>query len=287
MSKVGVVTDSNSGITSEVAQQMGIYSLPMPFTIDKEEYLEGINLTIPEFFHKLKGDYNVATSQPSPMEITKLWDKALQDFDEIVFIPMSSGLSGECQTATMLAEDYEGKVVVINNQRISVTQKQSVRDALYLAQQGKSAKDIKKILEDQKFDSSIYITIDDLSYLRKGGRLTPAVAILGNILKIKPVLQIQGEKLDAFAKARTVKATKTIMIDAVKSDLQGRFKDIAGDMKLCIAHTDNYDAAMEFKKEVEAAIPGYIIEDVDDLSLSVSCHIGPGALALACVRVVK
>ena len=285
--KIAVVTDSNSGITQAKAKEMGVYVLPMPFMIDSKEYFEDINLTIEEFFEKLKGDCNISTSQPSPLSMTDLWDKILEEYDEIVHIPMSSGLSGACQTAIMLSDDYDGKVQVVNNQRISVTQEQSVRDALELVKAGKSAEEIKEILENRKLESSIYIMLDTLTYLKKGGRITPAAAALGNLLKLKPVLQIQGEKLDAFAKARTIKQAKATMLDAIQKDFKERFNnDEDGDMGLFIAHTQNYDAAVEFREEVLKVFPGKDIE-IADLSLSVSCHIGPGALALACAKCIK
>ena len=285
--KIAVVTDSNSGITQAKAKEMGVYVLPMPFMIDSKEYFEDINLTIEEFFEKLKGDCNISTSQPSPLSMTDLWDKILEEYDEIVHIPMSSGLSGACQTAIMLSDDYDGKVQVVNNQRISVTQEQSVRDALELVKAGKSAEEIKEILENRKFESSIYIMLDTLTYLKKGGRITPAAAALGNLLKLKPVLQIQGEKLDAFAKARTIKQAKATMLDAIQKDFKERFNnDEDDDMGLFIAHTQNYDAAVEFREEVLKVFPGKDIE-IADLSLSVSCHIGPGALALACAKCIK
>ena len=284
VSKIAIVTDSNSGISQAAAEEMGIFVLPMPFMIDGNEYFEGINLSVEEFFEKLENDCEISTSQPSPESILELWDKLLKEYDEIVHIPMSSGLSGSCQTAVMLADDYDGKVQVVNNQRISVTQKQSVKDALNLATQGKNAKEIKEILEEEKFNSSIYIMLDTLYYLKKGGRITPAAAALGTLLKLKPVLQIQGEKLDAFAKARTVKQAKKIMIDAMKEDFEKRFGgNVEKNMVLHIAHTQNYEAAEEFKKEVLEVFHDMDIE-IESLSLSVSCHIGTGSLALACSK---
>ena len=284
MSRVAIITDSNSGITQDEAEKMGIYVLPMPFMIDGMEYFEGISLSIPEFFEKLESECDISTSQPSPENITDLWNNVLKEYDEIVHIPMSSGLSGSCQTAIMLSDDYDGKVQVVNNQRISVTQKQSVKDAINLASQNKSAKEIKDILEEEKFNSSIYIMLDTLTYLKKGGRITPAAAALGTLLKLKPVLQIQGEKLDAFAKARTVKQAKKIMIDAIRKDFKERFNNNEkNDMVLYIAHTKNIEAAEEFREEVLKEFPDMNIE-INDLSLSVSCHIGPGSLALACGR---
>lgn len=281
--KIAVITDSNSGITQEEASQMGIVVLPMPFMIRGKEYFEDVDLTQEAFYKMLEGDDDISTSQPSPEQVMSLWDEVLKEYDEIVHIPMSSGLSGSCQTATMLAQDYEGKVFVVNNQRISVTQKSSAFDALSLYKQGKSASEIKDILEETKFNSSIYIMVPSLYYLKKGGRLTPAVAALGTLLKIKPVLQIQGEKLDSFAKVRTISQAKTVMIEAVKSDLEKRFGGVdPAKYDLQIAYSNNYDEAIEFKKEVEAEFPGFEVKFVDPLSLSVSCHIGPGALALAC-----
>ncbi len=285
MNKIAVITDSNSGITQQQAEELGVFVLPMPFMIDGEEYFEGINLSVEEFFEKLKSDREISTSQPTPESVMSLWDKLLKDgYDEIVHIPMSSGLSSSCQTAIVLADDYDGKVQVVNNQRISVTQRQSVLDAVHLAEAGKSAAEIKEILEREKLEASIYIMLDTLTYLKRGGRITPAAAALGNLLRLKPVLQIQGEKLDAFAKARTVKQAKAIMIDAMKKDFHERFHDNEnGDMALEIAHTENLEAANELKKELKEIFPGVDIY-VDHLSLSVSCHIGPGSLAIACAK---
>lgn len=285
MSRVAIVTDSNSGITQETASEMGIRVLPMPFTINGKEYFEGISLTQEEFYKKLTQDEEIATSQPSPESVLKLWNELLEEYDEIVHIPMSSGLSGSCQTAIALADDFEGKVQVVNNQRISITQRQSVVDALQLAKEGKSASEIKAILEKVKLESSIYITVATLKYLKKGGRLTPAVAAIGTMLRLKPVLQIQGERLDTFSKARTMQQAKKTMIDAIRNDIETRFGGLeARDVHLDIAHTNNEEEAMKFKAEVEAAFPGYSVEYVDPLSLSVSCHIGDGSLAIAATR---
>ena len=284
MSKIAIVTDSNSGISQKEAKEMGIFVLPMPFLINGKEYLDGVDLLPEQFYEFLKEDADVATSQPSPASVMKLWEEILKEYDEIVHIPMSSGLSGSCETALMLAQDYEGKVQVVNNQRISVTQRQSVLDAMALAEQGRSAVEIKEILERDKFESSIYIMVDTLYYLKKGGRITPAAAALGTLLKLKPVLQIQGEKLDAFAKARTVKQAKNLMIEAMKHDFAERFHDPEGkSMHLEMAYTYDLDAAEAFRQEVQEAFPGLEIH-MDPLSLSVSCHIGPGALAVACSK---
>ena len=282
--KVAIITDSNSGITQEEGKQLGIRIVAMPFMINGEEYLEDITLTQQEFYAKLGEGSDISTSQPSPESIMALWDEVLEEYDEIVHIPMSSGLSGSCQTAMMLAEDYDGKVEVANNQRISVTQRQSALDAKELAAKGMCAAEIKEKLEAVKFDSSIYITLDTLKYLKKGGRITPAAAALGTLLRLKPVLTVQGEKLDAFAKARTVKQAKNLMIEAMKHDFAERFHDPEGkSMHLEMAYTYDLDAAEAFRQEVQEAFPGLEIH-MDPLSLSVSCHIGPGALAVACSK---
>lgn len=286
MSNIAVVTDSNSGITQAAAKELGVYVLPMPFMINEETFYEDISLTQEQFYEKLASGADICTSQPSPESVTKLWDSILKDYDEIVYIPMSSGLSGSCQSALMLAEDYKGRVQVVNNQRISVTQRQSCLDARLLVSKGMNAKEIKDLLEADKFNSSIYIMLDTLYYLKKGGRITPAAAALGTLLRLKPVLQIQGEKLDAFAKARTVNQAKSIMINAIKNDIEKRFGGISPDnpIYLAIAHTQNEEAANLFKEELQAQLPDYPITDIDPLSLSVSCHIGPGSLAVTCCK---
>ncbi len=284
MSKVAIVSDSNSGITQEEAKALGVTILPMPFFAGDKTYYEDIDLNQDEFYQMLKQDANISTSMPLVGNVTDTWEELLQEYDEVVHIPMSSGLSGSCETAMMLSQEYEGRVQVVNNQRISVTQRQSVLDAKALAGQGRGAKEIREILEREKLNSSIYIMVDTLSYLKKGGRITPAAAAIGTLLKLKPVLQIQGEKLDAFAKARTVKQAKSLMIDAMKNDFENRFMDPAGEhMYLEMAYTYDRAAAEAFYAEVQAAFPGMEIV-MNPLSLSVSCHIGPGALAIACSR---
>ena len=287
MSKVIVVTDSNSGITPDEAKMLGVEVLPMPFYINEQMYYENIDLTQEQFYEKLAAGGDIKTSMPLVGDVTDKWDELLKENDEIVYIPMSSGLSSSCETAYMLSQDYDGKVQVVNNQRISVTMRQSVIDAKKLAEAGKNAAEIKQILEDAKFESSIYIMVDTLTYLKKGGRITPAAAALGTLLKLKPVLQIQGEKLDAFAKARTVKQAKSIMIDAMKSDFEKRFNNPDGSqMNLEMAYTHDVAAAEAFKEEVQAAFPNNEIV-MNPLSLSVSCHIGPGALAIACSKKIE
>lgn len=285
MKKVAIITDSNSGITQQEGTELGIYVLPMPFTMEGQEYFEDISLTQEQFYEKLEDDTDIATSQPSPESVTKLWDDVLEEYDEIVHIPMSSGLSGSCQTALLLAEDYDGRVEVVNNQRISVTQRQSALDAKKLAEQGKSAAEIAAILMETKMDSSIYIMVDTLKYLKKGGRVTPAAAAIGEILRLKPVLQIHGEKLDAFAKARNVKVAKTMMVNAIKKDIMdnlGSVPNVEDENApwLAIAHTKNEEEALKWREELAEEFPGYEIH-IDPLSLSIACHIGPGALALA------
>ncbi|MCI9199164.1 MAG: DegV family protein [Lachnospiraceae bacterium] len=284
MAKVGIITDSNSGITQKQAKDLGLYVLPMPFMVNEETYFEDISLSQEEFYERLANGDNVVTSQPSPESVMNLWDSVLKECDEIVHIPMSSGLSGSCQSAMMLAQDYEGKVQVVNNQRISVTQRQSALDALQLAKDGKSAEEIKTFLEEDRFNSSIYIMLDTLYYLKKGGRITPAAAALGTLLKLKPVLQIQGDKLDAFAKARTSSQGKSIMINAIKNDMINRFGGADKDnIWLQIAHSHNVEAAEALKEELLGIFPGFDIH-IDPLSLSIACHIGPGSLAIACCK---
>ena len=279
--KMAVVTDSNSGITQEQARELGIYVVPMPFVIDGNTYFEDINLSQKDFYKQLQNDVDISTSQPSTGDLLDLWDQLLEEYETVLHIPMSSGLSGSCATAKMLAMDYEGKVFVVDNQRISVTQRQSVLDALHLSEQGIETAAIAQKLKDTRRDSSIYIMLDTLYYLKKGGRVTPAAAAIATVLKLKPVLQIQGDKLDAFSKARSEKIARTVMIDAVKKDMETRFASMQDRMALQIAHTNNEEAALSFREEVAQVFPGRDIY-VDHLSLSVSCHIGPGSLALAC-----
>lgn len=289
MKKIAIMTDSNSGITQKEAAGLGISVLPMPFMINDTTYFEDINLTQDRFYEFLENDAVVSTSQPSPDSLIHMFHKLLAEYDEVVHIPMSSGLSGSCQTACMLAQEpeFDGRVFVVNNQRISVTQTQSVLDAMELAKKGYDGAQIKKILEEDKFNSSIYIMLDTLFYLKKGGRITPAAAALGTLLKLKPVLQIQGEKLDAFAKARTKSAGKSMMLQAIKNDIGNRFGGFDESAKervtLHIAYTKDAEEAELWKQEVMEAFPGFRLK-MAPLSLSVACHIGSGALALACTR---
>lgn len=285
--KTAVITDSNSGITQEEAKKLGISVVPMPVLIDDDIFYEDITLTQSQFYEKLKSNARVSTSQPNPEHVGEIWDNALKTYDEIVYIPMSSGLSETCHTLQHYAETeerFKGKVYVIDNQRISITQKQSVLDSIKLANEGKSAKEIADWLMDTKMKSSIYIMVDTLKYLKKGGRLTPAVAAIGTLLRIKPVLQIQGFKLDTYAKVRKLTDAKDTMIEAIKKDFKTRFNAEyeAGKMTINIAHTENYEEALIFKEQLIAEFPKAEFGFIDPLSLSVSCHIGPGALACGC-----
>lgn len=286
MSKIAIVTDSNSGITPAQAKELGVYVVPMPFMIDGDTFFEDINLTKSDFYQKMSEDAEISTSQPSPESVLNLWDTLLQEYDEIVHIPMSSGLSGSCSTAYSLSLEYDGRVVVVDNQRISVTQRQSVLDALKLAGTGKSAQEIHDILIEDKLNSTIYIMLDTLYYLKKGGRITPAAAALGTLLRLKPVLTIQGEKLDAYSKARTTKQGKETMLAAIRNDIESRLGGISesDDMCLAIAHTNNPEGAEAFKTELQAMFPQYRDIYVDELSLSVACHIGPGSIAVAATK---
>ena len=286
MKKIAIVTDSNSGITQEMGKMMGIHVIPMPFFIDGELFLEDITLTQEEFYKRLGEDSDISTSQPSPGEVMECWDELLKEYDEIVHIPMSSGLSSTCHAAQSLSQEYEGKVCVVDNQRISVTQKQSVEDAIVLRDAGKSASEIKEILEAEKLQASIYITVDTLKYLKKGGRITPAAAALGTVLNLKPVLQIQGDKLDAFSKVRGWKAAKRTMLKAIEKDLEERFSEVREDMVLGMAYTCSKEEAQEWKQEISEKFPGYEIVE-GPLSLSVACHIGPGAMAVTCMKKVR
>ena len=286
MKKIAIVTDSNSGITQEMGKTMGIHVIPMPFFIDGELFLEDITLTQEEFYKRLGEDSDISTSQPSPGEVMECWDELLKEYDEIVHIPMSSGLSSTCHAAQSLSQEYEGKVCVVDNQRISVTQKQSVEDAIVLRDAGKSASEIKEILEAEKLQASIYITVDTLKYLKKGGRVTPAAAALGTVLNLKPVLQIQGEKLDAFSKVRGWKAAKRTMLKAIEKDLNDRFADVREDMVLGMSYTCSKEEAQEWKQEIAEKFPEYEIVE-GPLSLSVACHIGPGAMAVTCMKKVR
>lgn len=283
MGNVAIVTDSNSGISQAEGKELGIYVIPMPFLVDGKLYFEDVDMNKEQFYHFLENDADLSTSQPSPGDVMDLWDKLLKEYDEIVHIPMSSGLSASCSTAMGLARDYDGKVQVVDNQRISVTMQQAVMDAKYLAAAGKSAAQIKEILEKEALESSIYLMVDTLKYLKKGGRITPAAALLGAALNLKPILQIQGDKLDAYKKVRGVKAAKKNMLEAMKKDVEGRFSDYVakGQLKLHVAYTTDEETARQWKEEVQSVFPDIVISRMDSLSFSVTCHTGPGVLAIA------
>lgn len=281
--RIAIVTDSNSGVTRQTAEEWGVFVLPMPFMINGESYYEDVNLTQEDFYRLLDQNAEVSTSQPSVGDILDLWDRLLEEYDEIVHLPMSSGLSGSCDTAGTLAMDYDGRVHVVNNRRVSVTLMRAVEDAVSLAHKGFTAAQIKEYLEETQYDASIYIMVDTMKYLKKGGRVTAAAATVGAVLNIKPVLQIAGGKLDAFAKPRGQKAATQAMIDAMKADLGDKLAAFDGRLQLYVAYTFDRQAAEQFAKEVEEALG--VAPDIAPLPLSVSCHIGPGALALAAATV--
>lgn len=282
--KIAIVTDTNSGITQEEAKELGIYLIAMPFFINKNTYYEGITLSQEEFFKKLEDDENISTSQPSPGTVIELWDNLLKDYDYILHIPMSSGLSSSMETARMLSSDYEGKVLVVDNKRISVTFRQSILDALYLIEKGLSAKEIQEILEKEALESIIYVTVDTLKYLEKGGRITPAVAALGSIFNIKPVLLIDGGKLDTYKKVRGLKSAQKAMIEAIKNDIENRFKGT--DYLIQTAYSGDLEQGNKWNETVKQAFPEYDVYN-DVLPMSICCHVGPGALGITCVKKIS
>ena len=282
MSKVAIMTDSNSSITQDEARALGVSVLPMPFIIDGKEFFEGEGFTHDMFYEKQLADSDIKTSQPSPGSVVDMWDSLLKEYDEVVHIPMASGLSESCNTAKMLAQDYNGKVHVVDNKRILITQRRSVLDAVELSKRGKSGDEIKKYLEKDGPNSGIYLMVNTMKYLKKGGRVSPAAALIGTLLNIKPVLTFKGEKIDRHAKARGVAQAKKEIIDAVKADLAAMFPSGVSPDKVWLEMAYSYDlnAHEEFQKEVEAAFPGYPIY-VAPLSLSIATHTGPGVIALA------
>jgi len=282
--KVAVVTDSNSGITQAEAKELGIHVVPTPFFIDGELYLEDITLTRDDFFKKLSEEAEISTSQPAPGDLIDTWDKLLEEHDEIVHIPLSKSLSSAYATAVMLADDYDGKVQVVNNKRVSVMQKSSVLDALRLAEQGKTAAEIKEVLEAETLNARAFITVDTLKYLKKGGRVTPTAAAIGTVLNIKPVLLVSADKLDSYAKVRGVKAAKKAMFEAVEKELAENF---AGeDMSIYAVTTCNEEDTETWRQEIQARFPEYDVKS-EYLSLSVTCHIGSDAVAIAYAKNVK
>ena len=288
MSRIAIMTDSNSGIMPAEASNYGIHVLPMPIIIDSTTYFEGIDITVEEFYQKQTSGSVITTSQPSPGDVTGMWDRLLQTHDEIVFIPMSSGLSNTCQTALLLADEepYKDRIFVADNHRISVTQALSVLDAKSLAEKGLTAREIRDILEEEAMDATIYIAVDTLEYLKKGGRITAAAATLGTILKIKPVLTIQGDKLDSFAKARGMKSAFRVMVEAVKADITSRLSHLReqGLLKVGIANTMmDPDKLEEFKEEMKKNFPDMELVYFP-LTMSIGTHVGPGGLGIGAVR---
>ena len=283
MNRIAVVTDLNSSITVEEAKKLGVYLLNMPFMVDGNDYMEGVNCSYEEFCHMLESGSDVSTSQPSPMALTSLWDEVLKEYDSLVHIPMSSALSSSTATATALAADYEGRVVVVDNKRISISQRQSVLDALTLIGKGLSAAEIKKTLEDEAYNCSIYLAVNTLELLKKSGRVTASGAALATILGIKPVLQIQGEKLDSYAKTRGMKKAEKTMLEAIKKDLDGRF---AGQhMSICAAYS-GAEVPTAWLETVRSYFGDSSIE-MYRLPVSISCHVSTGVLAIGAMKVVE
>ena len=282
MKKIAIVTDSNSGMTQEEADKLGVYVVPMPFIINDEIYYEGVNLDQEKFYEIQASGTRITTSQPNINEIAELWENLLKDHDEIVYIPMSSGLSGSCEKAALFAQDFEGKVFVVDNKRISISMKTSVIDAVNMAKDGKTAKQIKQYLEETALECSIYLMVDTLKYLKQGGRITPAAAMIGTILGIKPILQIQGGKIDSYAKIKNIKAAKQKMTEAIRKDLDDRFRTLVenGKMRMSVAHTQNEANALLFAEELKQEFPNIPFEYIDPLSLSVATHTGPKVLAV-------
>lgn len=287
MSGVAIVADSNCGISVEEGRTYGVTIVPMPVHIDGKVFFEGKNITQEMFYSEMLRGADIATSQPAPGDLIDIWNRVLDDFDELVYIPMSAGLSGSCQTALSLSEDFDGKVQVVDNRRISVTQKASVMDALALARSGYSAREIKACMEEQAMDACIYITVDNLKYLRKGGRVSGVEAVAGTMLNIKPVLEIYGEKLNAVDKVRGMKAARKNMIQRVKKDLSGRLKPLydAGEVSVLIAYSQVTDDVLEsWKAEVLEAFADEGCIHGEPLTLSIVSHTGPGALGVGAVR---
>lgn len=282
-----IVTDSNCALTEEEVKQMGVEVQPTPVLVNGNQYFEEENLTQKQFYEFLKAeDTTVSTSQPNPYDVAERWRRLLKSYDEILYMPLSSGLSETALVIKHMSEtepEFIGKVFVVDNHRVSITQRQGVEDALKMIKEGKSAKEIHDWLMDTATYSAIYIAVGTLKFLKKSGRLTPAVAAIGTLLKIKPVLQIQGAVLDKYAQVRKLSDAKATMIDALRKDMEGRFADLRaqGKLTVAVAHTDCYEEAEIFKQEIIKAFPDVDFTYVAPLSLSVACHIGPGALACA------
>ena len=281
MQKTGIITDTNSGMTQAEARECGVTLMPMPFTVNGKNYVENVNMSYMEFFEHLAGGAQVATSQPSPEDVMVCWKKALEDCDKLIYIPMSSALSSSCQSAKLFAEDFDGRVLVADNRRISISQKQSVYDALHWRDMGLSAEEILQKLMDTALDASIYLTVDDLSYLKRGGRITPSVATIGTVLNIKPVLQIQGGKLDTYKKVRGLHAAQHTMLEAIRKDLDTRFAGVP--MILRTAYTGDAAIGKAWNAQVQEQFPEYQVTG-DPLPISIACHVGPGVIALGLMK---
>lgn len=283
MKKVRIITDSNSGITQQEAKELDITVFPMPFSVNGKEYLEDITITQEEFYKLLESGTDVKTSQPSQYDLEQLWDNLLSEYEQILYIPMSSGLSGTCESAKRFAEKYGGKVLVVDNKRISVTQKESVFEAIKMLEKNIPADKIKQYLEQSAHLNSVYIMLDVLKYLKKGGRISPSAAAIGDMLKVKPILFSNGMNFEKAAMALSVAQARKKMINLVKQDLENKFKNeyAQGKMTVSVAHTQNQEEALRFKKEIQTLLPELNFRFVAPLSLSVSCHIGPGSLAIA------
>lgn len=287
MEKLLIITDSNSGILQSESEKLGIFVIPMPFTINDEEFLEEISISQEQFYEHLANNADVKTSQPSQYYLEEIWSKFLEDYEEIVYIPMSSGLSATCENAKKFAKKFDGRVFVVDNTRISLSLKESVLEAIAMKKQGMSAKKIKNYLEGSKDKSSIYITVGTLKYLKKGGRISATAAALGSMLNVKPILCSNGGKFEKFSAVLSFNQAKGKMIQQLKKELEGQFKEEYenGKIVVSVAHTNNEQEALKFKDEILANIPNIKFRFVDPLSLSVSCHIGPGALAICiCVN---
>ena len=283
MQHIGIITDTNSGMTAEEARACDVILMPMPFTVNGREYVENLNMGYGEFFERLAGGAAVATSQPSPGELTGLWSRALERYDALIYIPMSSALSGSCQSAALFAEDFGGRVIVVDNRRISITQKQSVYDAVRWRAEGLPADRIAGNLMDTALDASIYLIVDDLKYLKRGGRITPSVAAIATVLNLKPVLQIQGGQLDTYRKVRGLHAAQHTMVEAVRRDLQTRFADMP--VILRTAYTGDADVGRVWNAQVQQQFPEFQVTG-DPLPISIACHVGPGVLAMGLMRAV-
>ena len=281
MQHTGIITDTNSGMTQAEALESGVILVPMPFTVDGKNYIENVNMSYSEFFECLAGGAQVATSQPSPEDVMACWKKALEDYEKVIYIPMSSALSSSCQSAKLFAEDFDGRVLVADNRRISISQKQSVYDALHWRDMGLTAEEILQKLLDTALDASIYLTVDNLKYLKRGGRITPSVAAIGTVLNIKPVLQIQGDKLDTYKKVRGLHAAQNTMLEAVRKDLETRFADMP--MILRTAYTGDPAVGAAWNAQVQERFPDFNVTG-DPLPISIACHVGPGVIALGVMK---